>query len=466
MEINRRLPTYFVIIGTKILEIKEQHIWRIITHYLHKNKELCLYGLGRFAAQSNAFFVDPMAKKIIPAHKKIHFQPGNFEHSPEFLTFCAHLFTCDEVEIVHNLENFINRFTKLLQVNKRIEIENLGVFKYTIIEEIEFESTHQDLFFDNTFGLKPVHFAANLLKTKRIVVETPEEEDLALVEMRESALKELKVLLDNARISESSQPQKNSKAFPIIASVLTLILLANLALFLYKGPVDGLKQQISEMNIAGNATALIDSQQTATTTNLVQQPKTETADLTHAVKKDSIIPEFAVNDNTRATIGSFMNRGNFEFDSMLYTPVIEQSSEIIPPTEVSQAQEIEEELARLPKEPEPNKLVINGSKSKQITEPTIAEKSDLPYMVNVEANLNNIEEGYYVVAGAFKVAENAKKYRDQLLNAGNTSALVFKPSKYPYYLVSFKKNNNLTNALEQLKSKESDYPSIWIYAAQ
>ncbi len=450
------------------MEITDQHIWSIITHYLHKHKELCLSGMGRFAAQSNEFFVDPMAKKILPACKKIYFQGGSFEHTTEFLTFSAPVFNCSESEIVHNLDKFIVRFIHSLQSKKRLEIENLGVFKWSDTRgEIEFESIQQDLFLDDTFGLKPIHFAANLLKTKRIILETPEEEEAALVEMRESALKELKVLLDNARISESNQPQKSSKAFPIIASILTLILIANLALFLYKGPVDGLKQQISQMNIAGNPSIIIDSQQTNLNQKMEQKEVSvnKNVDSDMIELKDTVLTHEHTETSRFGAIGTYMCRGYYEFDSTLYTHIDQIINDV---NESDSLMEVQKVVDFLPEKDESNHST-EMTNSKEVTVRLGSKnnaKAVLPHMIEAEAQMNNLDKGFYVIAGAFKISENAYKYKDQLVGTGNKSAIVFKPANYPYYLVSFMKNKDLNQAVDLLKSKEQDYPSIWIYSAR
>lgn len=450
------------------LEISEQHIWSIITHYLHKHKELCLSGLGRFAAQSNEFFVDPMAKKILPACKKIYFQGGSFEHTTEFLTFSAAVFNCSEFEIVHNLDRFILRFVSSLETKKRVEIENLGIFKLSDTNgEIDFESTQQDLFLDDTFGLKPIHFAANLLKTKRIILETPEEEEAALVEMRESALKELKVLLDNARISESNQPQKSSKAFPIIASILTLILIANLALFLYKGPVDGLKQQISQMNIAGNPSIIIDSQQTNLKQNIeekeVSRGKMGESDITEAM--DTLATRDKDETTKFGAIGEFMSRGYYEFDSTLYTQFEQVYSDLIKSDSLLDIQNTDDVL---PKNDESDYSSPTSSINKESVQLGVNKYSKPISKETIQPKAQYKDLGkkeFYVIAGAFKIEENAHKYKEQLIQTGNKSAIVFKPSNYPYFLVSFTKNNSLEHAVDLLKSKEQNYPSIWIYSS-
>ncbi|MFY8190766.1 MAG: SPOR domain-containing protein [Bacteroidia bacterium] len=492
MEIDTLASAYFVIRKKKKLEAVKQHIWDLIRHYLHKHNELCLLDFGRFAAQSNDFSVDPIAKKITPAQKRIYFQAGTFAYSPEFLLFSETILPGTTEEIVHNLNQFILRFKAELQQKKRIEIEYLGIFKYNVLGEIDFESVQSDPFLDNTFGLKPIHFAANLLKIKRIVVERPEEEDAALVEMRKSALKELKVLLDNARVAESNQVQKSNKVFPIVATVLTLILLSNLALYLYKGPVDELKQQISQMNIFGNAANILDSQQLEITVptqveipnqvepksvtpavTLKEEVKTEPA-IVEAPEKNEVSETtetskpIAVESNKEiakevtgaATIGKYLTKGSFEFDSTIYSilPDAPAAALVQPETKTTETT-----------------ALANSNKSLEaatIETPTEntegkadASDYDLPYMLNVDAQINDIEKGFYVIAGAFKIEANANNYKDQLIKKGNASAIVIKPSKYPYYLVSYQKDKNLSKALSLLEQKEKNHPSIWVYCA-
>ncbi|MCG9881444.1 MAG: hypothetical protein MH472_12670 [Bacteroidia bacterium] len=473
------------------LEAVDKKIWDLIKHYLHKHTELCLEEFGRFAAQSNEFSVDPIAKKIIPAQKKIYFQVGNFENTPEFIQFVSEVLNISSEEIVNILHSFWKKFKLELQTLKRVEIEGLGLFKFNVMGEIDFESVQTDPFLDETFGLKPIHFAANLLKTKRIVVETVEEEDAALVEMRETALKELKVLLDQARISESQHNPKSNKLFPIVASVLTLILLINLALFLYKGPVDGIKQQISQMNIFENPAAILDTQQKS-----VPEPKPELAPQEHtAVQSESPVaaepqvqavpsakeentplpvevpaekeisnaePITVETSSSAALIGRFMTKGNYELDSTWYLPAVAEPSIINaePAASVSVQPEITTTVNTTtePKIEAEEKAVSTTEESKEID-------YDMPYMVNVDAQINDVERGFYVIAGAFKIEANAQRFKEKLIKAGDTSALVIKPSRYPYYLVSYQKNNNLNKALNLYEKREKAHPSIWVYCA-
>lgn len=457
------------------MEAVEKKIWDSIKHYLHKHKELCLEDFGRFAAQSNEFSVDPIAKKIIPAQKKIYFQVGNFSNTPEFITFLSEITHKTEVEIVNILFQFWKKFKNDIQSSKRVEIEGLGLFKFNVMGEIDFESVQSDPFLDESFGLKPIHFAANLLKTKRIVVETAEEEDAALVEMRETALKELKVMLDKARISESESHPKSSKLFPIVASVLTLILLINLALFLYKGPVDGIKQQISQMNIFENPASILDTQPKVepdpkpelvkSEAALVQEPvsiKEETpinAVIPEPIEKTGAQTPSPINtqieesvpSSVSALIGKYMTKSNYELDSNWY--ILEKKEPVIEAIETTSSASVQQEP-----------VTSNEVEPKVENENTTVDY-DLPYMVNVDAQINDVDRGFYVIAGAFKIESNAQKLKNKLINAGDTDAVIIKPSRYPYYLVSYQKNKNLNKALNLYEKREKTQPSIWIYCA-
>jgi cell division protein FtsN len=86
-------------------------------------------------------------------------------------------------------------------------------------------------------------------------------------------------------------------------------------------------------------------------------------------------------------------------------------------------------------------------------------------MVNVDAQENGIDKGFYVIAGAFKSEDNANKMKAKMVKKGDTSAIVFKPSSYPYYLVSYQKSKTLNQALNLLEKKDDANPAIWVYCA-
>lgn len=422
-----------------------KNIWLYIGHYLHKHNELCLQGIGRFATQVHDFSVDPVSKKIIPAYKKVYFQVGDFESSQEFLVFLSAILDQTEMVIVDNIKLILDEFLENIQVNQKQLVEGFGSFKYSAMGELVFESDIEATFNDNTFGLKPIHFAANLLKTKRLVVEEQEQEDKELTEMRESALKELKVLLDNARISESTKPQKSSKLFPIVATILTLILLINLGFFLLKSPVSPIKQQISQMSFFGNTSQIIDSQLAETADEKIIEP---IQPIKQTITLDVLKPCF---DSIAAHIGYAFIKGNYDFDSNLY---IIQLPVIIEPTI--------------------NDTVIEDapvSATYAIAEPVISLTSsdelvtDMPNMVSVDASDNGIEKGFYVITGAFKSEKNANRLKEKLIKNGNATALVIKPASHPCYLVSYQKNTTLNQALNQLEQKQEANPSIWVYCA-
>jgi len=435
---------YFVIETTARLNKLDTHIWQYIGHYLHKHNELCLMGMGRFATQMNEFSVDPVSKKIIPAFKKVYFQVGDFETSPEFLLFLAAILDQTENAIVDNIALTLADFNETILLNQKHQIDGFGSFKYNIMAELVFESSTEISYNDNTFGLKPVHFAANLLKTKRLVLEKIEEEDQELTEMRESSLKELKVLLDNARIAESTKPKKNTKLFPIVATILTLILLINLGFFLFKGPVSQIKQQISQMSFLGNTAQIIDSQIAETATIKIIEP---VKPIVEPVASKETTISF---DSIANHIGLAFTKGAFDFDSNYYTPTVV----VIPEPRATPAS--------VPMLAEPTAVSAEVTKSPEIAEEIV---TDMPNMVSVDATENGIEKGFYVVLGAFKNEKNAIRLKDKLIKNGNLSAVVIKPASHPCYLVSYQKNTTLNQALNQLEQKQDKHPAIWVYCA-
>ncbi len=434
----------------------EAHIWELIGHYLHKHNELCIAGFGRFAKQTQGYIVDPVAKKIIPSAHKVYFQVGEFETSPEFIQFLNQCIGSDAQSHVDKLASFVNAVKTDLQANFKLIIPHFGSFSLQVTGELSFECATGISFNENTFGLIPVHFAANLLKTKRIVVEKPEEEgeEKELTQMRESALKELKVLLDNARIAESQKPKKTSKVFPIIASALTLILLVNLGIFLFNGPVDQLKQQVSQMNILGKTGEMLDTQ--------MAQVKPAIAPV--KVEPNIVVAEIPSADSILQHVSMAYTKGVFDFDSTQYTyqivlPTADTTIFVSPVMPIANAYKTPDiEIPGLDEE------IAVAKPIKKIEKPK-ALNSGAPNMVNVDALKNGIEKGFYVIAGAFKIEANAQKLKNSLNKKGEIGVVVFKPSAHPYYLVAFQKSANLNQALNILEKNQAIDPTIWVYCA-
>jgi cell division septation protein DedD len=475
VEIALRTFSYFVYRKAHRLSITSSKIWPLLIHYLHKHNELCLAGLGRFVAETSEFHVDPVSKKIYPASRKIYFQSGEFENSTEFLAFAASLNKSTHETFVDKLAQFAEALQGEVKELNRLEIEHFGTFKLNVMGELDFESTKGDLFDENSFGLKPVHFAANLLKTKRIIVEQEDDkEEDELTQLRESSLKELKILLDQARIAESSKEQKSSKIFPVVATVLTIILLVNLGFFLFNGPVDEIKNQISQMSFFGNTAEIIDTQITHSSASKVAEKVNEipapiapieapvdTATIQNSVPATIVEPtqkvevekpianvpveEAQVIPTAPAGFMSAYQKGIFDFDSTFYSePVLVQT----------ETQTTETSL-NTPAEETAKPIVVDNT----------APNYDEPNMVNVDAAQQGIDRGFYVIAGAFKNETNANKLKVKLQQSGDSQSVVFKPAYYPYYLVAYKNSPNLNQALSLMEQKQAKQPSVWVYCA-
>lgn len=415
----------------------EKQLWSVIAHYLHKHNELCLAGMGRFACTVNECRVDPVAKLMFPAGKTVFFQSGDFATTPDFSLFLKTVLGKTDLDVDDKLLQFASLFRAGLKEKGKFEVEGFGSFRTNVMGEPEFEQHSSVSFRDESYGLKPVHFAANLVKTKRITIDK-EEEDPELTEMRESALKELKVMLDQARVAEASKEKKSSLLFPVVATVLILILLANIGFFLYKGPVDDLKTQVSKMNLLGKTEELIDSQHAVSTEVPAATPAEE-------VKE----PVVAKADSIAMHLGNVYQTSFYCFDSSAYQqPVVVSAPVETPaPAEIPVVEPLSVQPEAAP-----------------IEKATVAE-SDLPNMVNVDAAENAIDKGFYVIAGAFREVSNAKRMVDKLQSKGDSGALMFKPNSHPYYLVAYSRGNTLNQALTLLENKEKQHPSVWVYCA-
>lgn len=414
---------------------EEKQIWECIIHFLHKHESLCLQGIGCFRAEEESCLVDPVAKLVYPAKRIIQFESCDEPTTPAFGPFLKRLLGKEDINLEKNLNGFAELFHLALKDRSRLEIEGLGSFRNNVVGITEFEPMPGNPFFDASFGLKPIHFAANLVRTKRITVEQVNEEDPELTEMRESALKELKVMLDHARIAEASKERKSTKLFPLVATTLVLILLANLGIFLFNGPVDQLKDQLVKMNLLGKTGELIDSQHIVVPELTAPEPILD-------MPVENTVSEL-VSDSIVLHIGSVYRRGFIDFDSLIYG----SNPPSVDPTQVT------------------NSLPVENIDEIKVEEKVIVNDVVLPRIESVDAIEKGVESGFYVIAGAFRIEANARRLTAQLQKDGDVSARMFKPKNHRYFLVAYGKGHTMNQAMNLLEKKQQNCPDVWVYSA-
>jgi hypothetical protein len=431
----------------------EEQIAQFIKHFLHKNKELCVAGLGRFISEEQACVVDPVAKFIYPASFKVNFAQGDFETTPEFASYLEKYSGINQV--VEKVANFGKSIKAEILPGKKLEIDGLGFFKLNVLGELDFEPVKHANFNSGSFGLKPVHFAANLLKVKRLeVVPEEDEADPEIALMRESALKELKVMLDHAKIAESSTEAKGNKIFPIVATVLTLILLVNLGFFLFNGKLgQGGNLGVSKTDMLGKTGEVL--QETLAAKPAIVAPP---------IKTDGINGTTALDvknnyDLTFKHIGNVYAKDSFEFDSLFYSQVLVIDSLTKVPEPIAESASEVKVLPAVYREP-----------AQEITSSVIEiESSEMnnmaPELLNADAKENGVVAGFYVVAGAFKQNDNASKLVLRLRKAGHQEAITLKPEKYPYHIAAYERYPTLNGALNKAESLQVKGKKVWIYCA-
>jgi cell division septation protein DedD len=429
----------------------EEQIAQFIKHFLHKHKELCVAGLGRFISEEQECVVDPVAKFIYPASHKVNFAQGDFETTPEFISFLEKYSGINQV--VEKLANFGTSVKAEILPGNKLEIDGLGYFKVNVLGELDFEPVKYSNFNSSSFGLKPVHFAANLLKVKRLeVVPEEDEADPEIALMRESALKELKVMLDQAKIAESSTEVKGNKIFPIVATVLTLVLLVNLGFFLFNGKLSDANFGVSKTDMLGKTGEVL--QESLAAKPAIAKPTINTGTINGSSALD-------VNNNYDLTfkhIGNVYAKDSFEFDSLSYSQVL-----------VVDSLTLSEPIAESVSEVKVQSVAYTEPAKELTSSDSEIESSELnnmaPEMLNADAKENGIVAGFYVVAGAFKQNDNASKLVLRLRKAGHKEAITLKPEKYPYHIAAYERYPTLNGALNKAESLQAKGKKVWIYCA-
>jgi CRISPR/Cas system-associated protein Cas7 (RAMP superfamily) len=82
------------------------------------------------------------------------------------------------------------------------------------------------------------------------------------------------------------------------------------------------------------------------------------------------------------------------------------------------------------------------------------------------AAVNNIDVGFYVIAGVFSIEENANKYKQELKTLGYIYANTMKPLKFRHHMVYFQKFSNREDALESIEVFSKVNEDAWIYEAR
>ncbi len=411
-------------------------IVHFIKHYLYAHNELCLAGVGRFVCEEVDYIVDPVAKIISPCMKKINFSQGDFITTPAFIDFLAAHSQLNEIS--NRIESLGLSLRSAILPGKRLEIDGFGYFKFNVLGELDFEPLREVSIEKASFGLKPIHFAANLLKVKRLEFSAEEDEDEALVQMRESALKELKVMLDHAKISESTTVKKSNNLFPVIATALTLILLVNLGLFLYSGPVENIKSQVAKMDISGQ------------TVEVIEKNARETL---NTVKPVIIEPSSSTINYSELTnhIGLSLKKDSFYFDSTSYLAIELVQTETLEASPAATL-DVNEALPSLESGISPTATSIS------------IEDTELEVLkANAEQNL--IPKGFYVIAGAFKSEDNAANQVQNLRSKGYKQSITLKPETYPFHLAAFARKSKMGQAQKLADNLKADGKMVWIYAA-
>jgi cell division septation protein DedD len=430
-------------------------IAHFIKHFLYTHEVLCIAGLGRFVCETSKFSLDPVSKSISPNYKVIHFTEVEVETSFEFLDYLR------QHSNIAYLEEKLRQFGSALRAEilpgKRLEIEGFGYFKFNVLGELVFEPIRGVSFQKESFGLPSVQFSANLLKVKRLELPPEEEqEDTELSQMRESALKELKVMLDQAKISESQVEKKDNKVFPIIATVLTLILLVNLGFFLYTTPSEDHTASVSKMDVLGKTGEVIEQ-----TVDNVKSLETVSPNASTSQEPLDAISML----DLPLHVSQVMARDSFYFDSTAYTEAVLVQPEILPavePTPVEQNLEVtvptraNKILEYSKNEISPVEPIVEGEEFDAITEVET---------VKVNALKNKIPKGFYVIVGAFRVEDNAANLVLDMRYKGNKNAITVKPANYPFYLASYGRKKSMDQAMKIAAKLKAEESVVWIYAA-
>ena len=416
------------------------HSFDLLVHYLRQNHSCSLAGFGDFQVHAVSSQVDPIAQLFHPMNLELVFTEGANSTSSNFIDFCANVWQVNYSDAKNRIESQIKEAHQFLSNEGSFSIENLGVFTKLTNSSIHFKLDAENWKTGISFGLPDLRFQAGANKVKTITVDrTANPGDIEEIsQAREQALKELRQMLDQANIVESGKANKKIGAFPIIATVLTVILLINVILFLKKNPTSAIQTEIAKMDMASE------------TGNLIK-------DSVNPIEKSDLV-EVKIEESPKVFNPGFaIKRAEFEFDSNQYFPIINLN--VIP--------DINAVNQQLKEEVRPEETIETEPENLPLEKPAPVIKSNsTPVISNIKENNSNTIGAYSLVAGAFKSKANANKLERELKEQGYKNAKVLKPKNHIYFLVFYESFSNRADAMKMQSKLESNGEEPWIFEAE
>ncbi|MFY8021354.1 MAG: SPOR domain-containing protein [Bacteroidia bacterium] len=408
---------------------------------MRQNHSCSIAGFGDFQVHAVSSQVDPIAQLIHPMNLELVFTEGSNISSSNFIDFCAHVWQMNFADAKSKIDQQVKEAHLYLSNEGSFSIENLGIFTKTAQSGIHFKLDAENWTSGISFGLPDLRFQAAANKVKTITVDrTAQPGDMEEISLaREQALKELRQMLDQANIAESGKTNKKIGAFPIIATVLTVILLINVILFLKKNPTSAIQSEIAKMDMASETGSLIkDSVEPVGKSNLVE---------VQVESKDKIFnPGFAI------------RKAEFDFDSNQYFPIINLN--VIPDIN-SVNEQLKEESSIDETTPEVTEPLVIEQAS-----PIVKNNNSAPVISKITENNTNKIGAYSLVAGAFKSQVNARKLERELKAQGFKNAQVLKPKNHIYFLVFYESFSNRADAMKKQAQLEVNGEEPWIFEAE
>lgn len=425
----------------------ETNFWKFVTKQITREQHSVIPEFGEFKVLHLSSSLNPIANQYNPPTKNVIFTENNAIINELFYTALAKAENLTHADTKNSVKLVLQSLFSRLAQNNTFTVDGLGKFN-GVKGFIQF-TPHQLLLTDvHSFGLQPVFIKKMPSVAKKITIEKQTETATENAEaLRLKALTELKQLLDKAQRNQNGVRPKKIKAFPLLATLLTLVLLANVIIFLNKDTLNPLHEAVQQMNMG--VTIVKDKDNTRSNTythktNTSVEGKTVDYSLhvknlinAYTARKEYVFNTDAVFDTCNSLDGAVKNL-----------------------IMVSQTADLNKEHVALV-----NEIPVINQNTNVVSLNDISDASDIPTKT-VSASANNIEAGYYIVAGVFRSGENAHNYRNVLQNKGFKFSAILKPLRSRYRMVVFQKFNNKSDAIKAHQVFVHESNEAWIYEAR
>jgi len=379
--------------------------------------------LGGFLASYSGASIHPVLHTISPPSRKVAFNVYLQQNDGLLANHLSGYEHTTYLDAVNKIEAYAAACQRELQAGKRVVVEGVGILFHDAEHNLQFEAAPSANFLKDSFGLSPI---------RHLPLEREEGKKQAEIQRKE-------LVTIRPSVKQTPKPGFAGKTKKRLSRVIVGAAVVWLGVNIF------LVLKDNKVNIAGTQPVVSGTEVAVTTKEPVSQPAASEASVQPAVNTESTaaflnIPESVVVEKPSVETGQ-KEENKPQVSEPLAEHVQRNYSE----------KEIMAPASSIPSRQVPTRQAPTQAAPAQVT-PT-----------QVAASAIDGEKKYFVIAGAFKIPENASSFVAQLQSEGFSNARIISSSG-KLTMVCYDAVSSRKDAIHLLDSIRSNNRDGWVKA--